>query len=126
MGDMAGPPAVAAKIQIRAGSSWSGFRCCCCSCGWWRARRVTSSSSSSVAALIAFLLNPLVRGLTRVTGSRAGSAWAIVYVGFVANHRRRAAAIGTVVVNQTKSSASRVDDYFTVAHGQPYQTDAGP
>ena len=76
-----------------------------------------------IAALIAFLLNPLVRGLTRVWIPR-GFGVAIVYVGFVAIIVAAAAAIGTVVVNQTKSSASRVDDYFTVAHGRPYQTHA--
>jgi predicted PurR-regulated permease PerM len=76
-----------------------------------------------VAALIAFLLNPLVRGLTRVWIPR-GFGVAIVYVAFAAIVIAAGAAIGTVVVNQTKSSASRVDDYFTVTHGRPYQTDA--
>jgi predicted PurR-regulated permease PerM len=76
-----------------------------------------------VAALIAFLLNPLVRNLTRVWIPR-GFGVAIVYVAFAAIVIAAGAAIGTVVVNQTKSSASRVDDYFTVAHGRPYNTDA--
>jgi predicted PurR-regulated permease PerM len=49
---------------------------------------------------------------------------AIVYVTFAAIVIAAAAAIGTVVVNQTKSSATRVNDYFTVAHGRPYQTHA--
>jgi predicted PurR-regulated permease PerM len=78
-----------------------------------------------VAALIAFLLNPLVRGLTRVWIPR-GFGVAIVYVAFAAIVIAAGAAIGTVVVKQTKSSASRVDDYFTATHGRPrpYQTDA--
>src|SRR3954463_15237402 len=76
-----------------------------------------------VAALIAFLLNPLVRGLTRVWIPR-GFGVAIVYMTFAAIVVGAGAALGTVVVNQTKSSASRVDDYFTVAHGRPNQTHA--
>jgi predicted PurR-regulated permease PerM len=78
-----------------------------------------------VAALIAFLLNPLVRGLTRVWIPR-GFGVAIVYVTFAAIVIGAGAALGTVVVNETKSSASRVDDYFTDAHGRgrPFDTDA--
>ena len=64
-----------------------------------------------------------MRGLTRVWIPR-GFGVAIVYVAFAAIVIAAGAAIGTVVVNQTKSSASRVDDYFTVTHGRPYQTDA--
>src|SRR5437763_16582628 len=66
-----------------------------------------------VAALIAFLLNPIVRGLTRVWIPR-GFGVAIVYVTFAAIVILAGAALGTAVVNQTKSSASRVDAYFTV------------
>ncbi|MGB2876249.1 MAG: AI-2E family transporter [Gaiellaceae bacterium] len=76
-----------------------------------------------VAALIAFLLNPLVRGLTRVRIPR-GFGVAIVYLTFAAIVLAAGAALGTVVVNQTKSSASRVNDYFTVEHGQAHQTHA--
>jgi predicted PurR-regulated permease PerM len=76
-----------------------------------------------VAALIAFLLNPLVRGMTRVWIPR-GFGVAIVYLTFAAILIAAGAALGTVVVNQTKSSASRVDDYFTVAHGRPFETHA--
>ena len=94
---MAGPPPWPRRSRFRAGSSWSGFRWCCSSCGWWRARRVTSSSCSWSPRLIAFLLNPLVRGLTRVWIPR-GFGVAIVYVGFVAIIVAAAAAIGTVVV----------------------------
>jgi predicted PurR-regulated permease PerM len=76
-----------------------------------------------VAALIAFLLNPIVRGLTRVWIPR-GFGVAIVYLSFVAIVIAAAIAIGTVVVSQTKSSASRVNDYFTVTHGQAHRTHA--
>ena len=76
-----------------------------------------------IAALIAFLLNPLVRGMTRVWIPR-GFGVAIVYLTFAAILIAAGAALGTVVVNQTKSSASRVDDYFTVAHGRPFETHA--
>src|SRR5881394_4501273 len=74
-----------------------------------------------VAALIAFLLNPIVRTLTRVWIPR-GFGVAIVYLTFAAIVIAAAIAIGTVVVSQTKSSASRVNDYFTVAHGRAHQT----
>src|SRR5438034_4020863 len=76
-----------------------------------------------VAALIAFLLNPIVRGLTRVWIPR-GFGVAIVYLSFVAIVIAAAIAIGTVVVSQTKSSASRVNDYFTIGHGQADRTHA--
>jgi predicted PurR-regulated permease PerM len=76
-----------------------------------------------IAALIAFLLNPLVRGLTRVWIPR-GFGVAIVYVTFAAIVVGAGAALGTVVINETKSSASRVDDYFTETHGRPYETEA--
>src|SRR5438034_6083417 len=76
-----------------------------------------------VAALIAFLLNPIVRGLTRVWIPR-GFGVAIVYLSFVAIVIAAAIAIGTVVVSQTKASASRVNDYFTIGHGQADRTHA--
>jgi predicted PurR-regulated permease PerM len=76
-----------------------------------------------VAALIAFLLNPLVRGLTRVWIPR-GLGVAIVYVTFAAIVVGAGAALGTVVINETKSSASRVDDYFTESRGRPFDTEA--
>lgn len=76
-----------------------------------------------VAALIAFLLNPLVRTLTRVWIPR-GFGVALVYLSFAAIVLAAAVAIGSVVVDQTKSSANRVNDYFTVSHGHPPRTDA--
>jgi predicted PurR-regulated permease PerM len=76
-----------------------------------------------VSALIALLLNPLVRALGRVWIPR-GFAVAIVYLTFAAAVALAGIALATVVVNQTKSASNRVDAYFTNAHGQPPQTDA--
>jgi len=67
-----------------------------------------------VAALIAFLLNPIVRTLTRVWIPR-GFGVALVYLSFFAILLAVILALGSVVVDQTKSSATRVNDYFTVA-----------
>jgi predicted PurR-regulated permease PerM len=76
-----------------------------------------------VSALIALLLNPLVRSLGRVWIPR-GFAVAIVYLSFAAAVALAGIALATVVVNQTKSASNRVDAYFTTTHGQPPQTDA--
>jgi predicted PurR-regulated permease PerM len=76
-----------------------------------------------VAALIALLLNPLVRGLGRVWIPR-GFAVAIVYLTFAAAVALVGIALATVVVNQTKSASDRVDVYFTEEHGQPPRTHA--
>jgi predicted PurR-regulated permease PerM len=76
-----------------------------------------------VASLIALLLSPLVRGLTRIR-LRRGFAVAIVYLAFVAAIVVAIGAVGTVVVNETKTAATRVDHYFTVVHGRTRQTDA--
>jgi predicted PurR-regulated permease PerM len=76
-----------------------------------------------VSALIALLLNPLVRGLGRVWIPR-GFAVAIVYLSFAAAVALAGIALATVVVNQTKSASNRVDAYFTKEYGQPPETDA--
>src|SRR5207253_1232491 len=76
-----------------------------------------------VAALVALLLNPLVRGLGRVWIPR-GLAVAIVYLSFAAAVGLAVVALATVVVNQTRKSADRVDSYFTVEHGQNHRTHA--
>src|ERR687886_1465472 len=76
-----------------------------------------------VAALLALLLNPLVRGLGRVWIPR-GLAVAIVYLSFAGAVGLAVVALATVVVNQTRNSADRVDSYFTVEHGQSHQTHA--
>jgi predicted PurR-regulated permease PerM len=76
-----------------------------------------------VSALIALLLNPVVRALGRVWIPR-GFAVAIVYLTFAAVVALVGIALATVVVNQTKSASDRVDTYFTVDRGQPPRTDA--
>ena len=76
-----------------------------------------------VAALVALLLNPLVRALGRVWIPR-GFAVAIVYLSFAAAVAMAILALATVVVNQTRSASTRVDSYFTKEHGQPPQTHA--
>ena len=123
MARMAGPPAEAARLQIPRWIQLVGLPIVLLLL--WTvagaARHVVFLFL--VAALISFLLNPLVRGLTRVWIPR-GFGVAIVYVTFAAIVVGAGAALGTVVINETKSSASRVDDYFTVPHGRPYQTHA--
>jgi predicted PurR-regulated permease PerM len=123
MARMTGPPAGAAKIQIPRWIQLVGLPILLLFL--WvvagAARHVVFLFL--VAALIAFLLNPIVRGLTRVWIPR-GFGVAIVYLSFVAIVIAAAIAIGTVVVSQTKSSASRVNDYFTVTHGQANRTHA--
>jgi predicted PurR-regulated permease PerM len=76
-----------------------------------------------VAALVALLLNPIVRGLTRFRVPR-GLGVAVVYLAFAALLAAVSIAIGTVVVDQTKSASHRVDTYFTNEHGQARQTHA--
>ncbi|HEY8865396.1 MAG TPA: AI-2E family transporter, partial [Solirubrobacteraceae bacterium] len=76
-----------------------------------------------VAALVALLLNPLVRGLGRVWIPR-GFAVAIVYLSFAAAVALAVVALATVVVKQTRSASDRVDAYFTSPHGRTGRTDA--
>jgi len=76
-----------------------------------------------IAALIAFLLNPLVAVLGRARIPR-GFGVALVYLGFVAIILAGIAALGSVVVDQTKSSATKVNDYFTVERGRRPHTQA--
>ncbi len=76
-----------------------------------------------VAGLIALLLNPIVRGLGRAWIPR-GFAVALVYLSFAALVVTAGIALSTVVVDQTKSAANRVDTYFTDEHGRPPVTDA--
>ena len=76
-----------------------------------------------VALLIALLLNPLVRGLGRVWIPR-GPAVALVYLAFAAAVALAVLALATVVVQETKSAAHRVDNYFTVESGHPKRTGA--
>jgi predicted PurR-regulated permease PerM len=76
-----------------------------------------------VAALIALLLNPLVRGLGKAWIPR-GLAIAIVYLVFAAAVGLVILALATVVVKQTRSASHKVDRYFTVESGRPLQTGA--
>jgi predicted PurR-regulated permease PerM len=76
-----------------------------------------------VALLIALLLNPLVRVLGRVWIPR-GPAVALVYLAFAAAVALAIIALATVVVQQTRSAAHRIDSYFTVHAGHPSRTGA--
>jgi predicted PurR-regulated permease PerM len=76
-----------------------------------------------VSLLIALLLNPLVRGLGRAWIPR-GPAVALVYLAFAAVVALAILALATVVVQQTRSAAHRVDNYFTVDSGHPPRTGA--
>ena len=76
-----------------------------------------------VASLIALLLDPVVRGFQRVRIPR-GFSVALVYLSFAAALIVVIVGLATVVVDETKSAANRVDAYFTDVHGQPSETDA--
>ncbi len=76
-----------------------------------------------VALLIALLLNPLVRLLGRVRLPR-GPAVALVYLAFAAVVALAILGLATVVVQQTRTAAHRVDAYFTVHSGHPSHTGA--
>jgi predicted PurR-regulated permease PerM len=76
-----------------------------------------------VALLIALLLNPLVRALGRAWIPR-GPAVALVYLAFAAVVALAILALATVVVQQTRSAAHRVDNYFTTESGHPPRTGA--
>ena len=65
------------------------------------------------AAVIAFLLNPLVRDLQRMRLPR-GLAVALVFLLFAAAVTFIVLALGSVVVDQTRSATDRIDDYVTV------------
>src|SRR2546423_8722215 len=76
-----------------------------------------------VALLIALLLSPVVRAVARVRIPR-GFAVALVYLVFAAAVIVAIGALGTVVVNETKTAADRIDSYFTDVRGQPPETQA--
>jgi predicted PurR-regulated permease PerM len=76
-----------------------------------------------VAMLIALLLNPLVRGLGKARIPR-GPAVGLVYLAFAAAVALAILALATVVVQQTRNSAHRIDNYFTVDSGHPPRTGA--
>jgi predicted PurR-regulated permease PerM len=64
------------------------------------------------ASVIAFMLNPLVRDLTRVKLPRSLSV-AIVYSIFAATVVAFLIAIGVVAFDQTRAAGDRIDDYVT-------------
>jgi predicted PurR-regulated permease PerM len=74
-----------------------------------------------VAALIALLLEPLVRSLERLRIPR-GFSIAIVYLSFAAALAAVLIALGVIVVDRTQSAANRIDTYLTSESGQPLQT----
>jgi predicted PurR-regulated permease PerM len=76
-----------------------------------------------VAALIALLLDPIVRLVGRARVPR-GFAVALVYLSFVVAMIVVIGAFGTVVVNETRTAAKRVDSYFTKPVGQTGQVAA--
>ena len=69
------------------------------------------------ASVIAFLLNPLVRALQELR-IRRGIGVAVVYLTFAAAVIALMIALGTVVVEQTRSAADRVDAYLTDEPGR--------
>ena len=76
-----------------------------------------------VAALIALLLDPLVRALGQLRIPR-GFSVAVVFLAFAAALVVGMIAIGVVVVDQSREAADRIDEYLTVERGQSSQTDA--
>ncbi|HEY2326583.1 MAG TPA: AI-2E family transporter [Gaiellaceae bacterium] len=76
-----------------------------------------------VAALLALLLDPLVRVLQRVRVSR-GLAVALVYLAGVAVLALVIFGIATAVVTQTKNAATRFNDYFSNPQAPSGQTAA--
>ena len=70
-----------------------------------------------ISLLIALLLDPIVLALGALK-IRRGISVAFVYLTFAAVILIVLIALGTVVVSQTKTAASRFNGYFTVKHGQ--------
>jgi predicted PurR-regulated permease PerM len=75
------------------------------------------------ASVIAFTLNPLVRDLQRLRLPR-GLGVGIVYLLFTAAVVITLVALTTVVVDQTRSAADRIDAYVTEEDGQTGTTGA--
>jgi predicted PurR-regulated permease PerM len=76
-----------------------------------------------VAALIALLLDPVVRGLIGLRLPR-GISIAIVYLSFAGALVLILAAIGTSVVNEATTATKRVNTYVTKVDGRTGQTAA--
>ena len=81
-----------------------------------------------VASLIALVFSPIVRAISSVQLGRfripRGLAVAMVYLSFAAALIVSIWALATVVVDQTKTAANKVDTYITEPHGRTSQTDA--
>ncbi len=75
------------------------------------------------AAVIAFLLNPLVRDVQRLR-IRRGFAVAIVYLLFLGAVGVGVAGLATVVVDHGRTASNRIDDYATVEDAATGQTGA--
>ncbi len=75
------------------------------------------------AAVIAFLLNPLVRDVQRLR-LRRGVAVAVVYLLFASAVGVAVAGVATVAVDQTRSASTRAEHYFTVKHELTRKTGA--
>ena len=75
------------------------------------------------ASVIAFMLNPLVRDLTRLKVPRSLSVM-IVYAIFAATVLALLIAIGVVAFDQARNAAERVDDYVTDVDSASGQTAA--
>jgi predicted PurR-regulated permease PerM len=75
------------------------------------------------AAIVAFLLNPLVRDLQRLH-LRRGLAVAIVYLLFLGAVAVGVAGLVTVVVNQSRAASSHIDHYVTIKNPVTGQTGA--
>ena len=76
-----------------------------------------------VAAIVALLLEPLVRALHRVWIPR-GLSIAIVYLSFAAAMFVVVVALGVVVVDRTEAAANRIDAYLTEEVRQTEETEA--
>jgi predicted PurR-regulated permease PerM len=76
-----------------------------------------------VAALVALLLNPLVRALARMRIPR-GFGVAIVYLTFAAGVVIAMVVLATIVVDQSQSASDRIDAYVTDEDGQTRDTAA--
>jgi predicted PurR-regulated permease PerM len=76
-----------------------------------------------VASLIALFLDPVVKIINRARVPR-GFAVTVVYVVFAVLVLAGVFALGSLVVDQTKTAAARFNDYFTELHGPNGQTSA--
>jgi predicted PurR-regulated permease PerM len=76
-----------------------------------------------VAALVALLLNPLVRALGRMRIPR-GFGVAIVYLTFAAVLVIAVVSLATIVVDQGQTASDRIDAYLTNENGRTGETGA--